>query len=232
MLNKNVIGTLKALNSITNSGIIRYPTTILNNPSGDVVVKLGLDKLDTDSFDDIGIYNLSEFISTFSLFDDYECSINDNIISIKSKDSSVQYLTTNIAVLGNHDKSDSIFTSTAKFPSVCSAEITISDMKKIKSASSIFKELTEIIFISKDGDLSISLGNTNNFNAKSNSFSIAKNNVNCTKEFSIKVPSENFNSLPLSNYMLEVKYNESRDVFRIMLNSLDSDVSVLLAVKK
>jgi len=232
MLNKNVIHVLKSLNGITNTGILKYPTTILNNPSGDVVVKIGLDKLDTESFPDIGVYNLSEFISTFGLFDEYQCTINDNIISITSGTSAVQYVTTNISVLSNHDKPESIFTSTASFPSVCSAEITEDDMKKIKSAAGIFKELNEVIFVSKDGDLEIKLGNTNNFNAKSNSFSIAKNNIGCTKDFTVKVPAENFNALPLGSYKLEMKYNESKDVFRVMINSLDIDMSVLMAAKK
>jgi len=232
MLNQNVIHVLKSLNTITNTGILRYPTTILNNPSGDVVVRVRLDKLDSEEFPEIGVYNLSEFLSTFKLFDEYKCSVLDNIVSITSNTSSIQYITSNISVLDGYDKPESIFTRTIEFPSVCSVEITEEDMKKIRTASGIFKELNEVIFTSKDGDLEIKLGNTNNFNAKSNSFSIAKNNTNCTKDFTVKVPAENFNALPSSTYKLEVKYNKSKDAFRVVLNSMDIDMTVLMAAKK
>lgn len=233
MLNKNVINMLQSLNGITNSGILKYPTTILNNSAGDVVVKVNLESLDPESFDNIGIYNLSEFISIFKLFgSDYTCNISDGIINVTSGNNSVQYLTTNLAVLENHDKDEKIFSSTESVPTICSVKLTIEDLKTIKSASSVFKELTDIVFISKDNDLTIKLGSTNNFNANSNSFSVKKPNVDGTKEFTVKIPADNFNALPLGEYTLEFKYNEQRDAYRVIIKSTEVDITVLMAVKK
>lgn len=232
MLNKNIIGAIQSLNGITNSGILKYPTTILNNSAGDIVVKIGLSSLDTESFEDIGIYNLSELISTFSLFDDYSCELSNGILNITSKNKSVQYLTTNVSVLENHNKEEKIFTSTESVPTVCSVVLSKEDIKTIKSASGVFKELTDIIFTSQDDDLTIKLGSTNNFNANSNSFSITKPNEGGDKEFSVKIPSDNFNSLPMGEYKLDFKYNEQRDAYRVILKSTEVDVTILMAVKK
>lgn len=232
MLNKNTINVLQSLNTITNSAILKYPTTVLNNPAGDVVVKLNLSTLDADAFQDIGIFNLSEFISTFKLFDEYDCSISDGVISISSDNNSLQYLTTSVNVLENFNKDENLFSSTAAVPSVAKFSLTPEDVKTIKSASGVFKDLEDIIIESKDKDITIKLGSTNNFNAKSNSFSIRKPGQDATKEFVLKIPAENFNSLPVSDYTFEVKYNEQRDAYRVLLTSNEADVQVLLAIKK
>jgi len=231
MLNNNVINALQALNGITNSAILRYPTTVLNNSAGDMLVKLDFSSLDTESFDELGIFNLSEFISTFKLFNDYKCSVQNNVINITSGNSSIQYLTTNTAVLENFNKKESVFEGTEKVPSVCDIVLTQDDIKAVKSASAVFKDLEDIIFIAKDGDLEIKLGTSNSFNASSNSFSIRKPNSGCTKDFTVKIPAENFNSVPLSDYNFSVKYNEERDAYRVLLKSTEVDVSILLAVK-
>ncbi len=232
MLNKNTINVLSAMNSITNSVILKYPTTILNNSAGDVVVKLNLETLDSDPIPEIGIYNLSEFISTFKLFPEYECSITDNIITISNENSSLQYLTTNTNVLENFNKKEDLFTNTEKVATVSEFTLTNDDVKTIKQAAGVFKDLTDIIVEAKDGDVIVKLGSANNFNAKSNSFSIKKVGINSAKEFTIKIPAENFNALPASDYVFEVKYNEAKDAYRLLLTSTEIDMKVLMAIKK
>lgn len=124
MLNKNTINVLQALNSITNSAILNYPTTILNNSAGDVIVKMNMESLDSEPIPEIGIYNLSEFISTFKLFEDYECSIADNVINISSENSALQYLTTNTSVLENFNKKEDLFVSTENVATVSTFTLT------------------------------------------------------------------------------------------------------------
>jgi hypothetical protein len=46
MLNESVQKVLKELNSITNSGIIKYPETVLVSESQDVMVKVNLSDFD------------------------------------------------------------------------------------------------------------------------------------------------------------------------------------------
>lgn len=104
-------------------------------------------------------------------------------------------------------------------------------MKTIKSAANIFKDLSDIIIESQDGDIFLKLGSSNNFNAQSNSFGI-KIPSKCTKEFKIKIPAENFMSIPLSEYEFKVKYNSERDAYRLILKSTESSIEILMAIKK
>lgn len=231
MLNKNVINVLQALNNITNSVVLKYPVSILNSVAGDVVVRLNVESLDKDAFEPFGIYQLSEFLSTFKLFDEYTASISDNVININGGDSSIQYLSTKLNVLENHDKSETLITSTQGVPSVATLELSKEHVKTIKSASGVFKDLTDIVLESQDGSMTIKLGGANNFNARTNSFSIHRE-ATTTKEFSVRIPSENFNSLPTSSYKIEVKYNESKDAYRVIAASTEIDMQILLAVKK
>jgi hypothetical protein len=231
MLNRNVVNVLHALNSITNSAILRYPTTVLNNTTGDIVVKLNVKALDETPFEDFGIYNLSEFLSTFKLFEKYDVVAEPGLLNIKGENSTLEYLITNTAVLENHNKSENLFTSTEDVPTVASFSLSKEDVKMIKSAAGVFKDLTDIILESRDGDIMVKLGSSNNFNAKSNSYSVKKE-ANTSKEFSIKIPAENFNTLPTSDYNFEVKYNEPKNAYRILINSTEIDMTILMAIKK
>lgn len=232
MLNKNVINVLQTLTNVTTSGILKYPTTILNNPAGDVVIKLDMASLDSDEFNDLGIFNLPEFINTFNLFNEYDCSISDGIINISDKSSSVQYLTTSVNVLANFNKKENIFDQTYTVDTVASFEVNKNTIKQLKSASGVFKDLADILVTSQDGSIILSLASTNNFNARSNSFSSKNAEANTTKEFSIKIPAENFNSLPVSDYAFEVKYNAERDAYRLLAKSTEVNMEILLAIKK
>ena len=231
MLNKNVTNILQTLNGITNSVVFNYPTTILNNVAGDIVVKLNMKALDSDEFSTFGVYNMAEFLNVFKLFETYTATLTENILTITDTNSSVQYLTTNVNILENHNKNETIFASTESVATVATFTLSKDNIKNIKAASGIFKDLEDIVVTSQDGDIFITLGSVNNFNARSNSFT-TKVEASTSKEFAIKIPSTNFNSIPVSNYTLEVKYNESKDAYRVLLKSTEIDMQVLLAVKK
>ena len=232
MLNKNVVNILGQVQKITNSVVLRYPVTIANAPAGDVLVSLNVKGLDSDEFEDIGIYNLGEFLDTFKLFDEREVEINDDIITVSHDNMSLQYISNNINLLQEFDKPVSIFEKTEEVPTVSEFVLEVDDIKKIKQASGIFKDLTEVALKSQDSDMNIYLSGSNKFNAKSNSFKLIKES-NSNKEFEVRIPIDNFSKLPLSNYNVIVKYNQSRDAYRVLFYSTEiEDFKVLMAVKK
>ena len=78
----------------------------------------------------------------------------------------------------------------------------------------------------------MSLGATNKFNARDNSYKIRKD-AQSTKEFEIKIPVENFKKIPESEYSFEVKYNEARDAYRILMkNKSLSGLKIIMSVIK
>lgn len=232
MFNKNVLNLLSQVNGVTNSIILRYPKTVAISETQDMMVMFDVSELDSDEFPEIGLNNsLNDFLNLFKLFDEYKVEINDHVINITSGDSSVTYITDNISLMSIFDKDTTQFDKTEEVPSVAIFDLTDNDIKKLKSASNILKDLDEVIFTSSDGDVKIWIGATNKFNAKSNSFSVMKY-CNATKDFEIKIPIENFKKIPTGDYTLEIKYNSSRDAYRILLKNKDLEsFKLLLSVK-
>jgi len=233
MLNKNTIDVLSAINGMTNSVILKYPQTVAVSESQDMQLLVDISKLDTESFSDIGLKDsLSDLLNLVKLFpDERNISIEGNTINVSHEEMSSSFIMDNIALMDAYDKNPEQFAKTEEAPSVCTFDLFVDDIKNIKASTSVFKDLSEVIFCSQDSDMKISLGATNKFNAKSNSFSVMKS-AESTKEFEIKIPVDNFKMLPSSDYTVHVKYNSARESYRILMtsNSLEG-LKLLLSVK-
>lgn len=232
MFNKNMIDVLSEINNITDTVILKYPQTVAVSESQDVMVLVDLSKFDSDEFPDIGLNNsLSDLLSIIKLFpDEREIELQDNRVIISSGANSSSMITDSIELMDAVNKDPIQFTKTEEAPSVAEFELSVEDIKNIKSATGVFKDLSEVIFTSQDGDMRIWLGATNKFNAKSNTYSVSKA-ANTTKEFEIKIPVLNFKKLPVSEYKIDIKYNSARDNYRILLtNKTIEGFKILMSV--
>lgn len=233
-MNKQLISTLTQLNSITNTLILKHPITVAASEAKDIYVYLDVSGIDSNSFPNVGLNNnLNSYLSLFKLFNEERTvSYEGDTIKISSGDISSSYISDNVALMEAYDISPDQFQKTEEVPTVCSIDLGVDDIKNLKSATSVFKDLSEIIIKCQDSEVSISLGATNKFNARDNSYKIKKN-VSSTKEFEIKIPVENFKKIPESEYSFEVKYNESRDAYRILMkNKSLSGLKLIMSVIK
>jgi len=233
MLNKNVIDVIRQINGISNSVILNYPKTIAVSEAQDVQMLVDFSDLDEDEFPEISLKDcLSEFLSLFKLFpEDRTVNIDGNTINIESGDIQSTFIMSNAVLMDAYRKDVSGFERTEQVPSVAEFVLSTDDIKQIQASSGIFKDLTEIIFSSVDGKLVTRLGATNRFNARSNTFSISKN-VECKKEFEIKIPVNNFKMIPLTEYTVKIKYNSERDAYRILMESNTlKGMKLMIAVK-
>jgi hypothetical protein len=233
MFNKNVIDVLQQVNGVTNSVILKYPQTVAVSESQDLMLLVDISKLDNSEFPEIGLKDsLSDFLALFKLFpEDRSVTIEGNTIDVASGTMNSSYIMDNIALMDAYNKQPDQFEKTEAVPSVATFDISLEDIKNLKSATGVFKDLSEVIFKSQDGDMKISLGATNKFNAKSNSFTVTKT-ANTNKEFEIKIPVDNFKMLPASEYTVDVKYNSARDSYRILMtNKSLQGFKVLMSVK-
>ena len=233
-MNKELTNTLSQLNSITNTVILKYPITVAASEAKDIYVHLDVSQLDFNTFPDIGLNNnLNNYLNLFKLFDDNRTvTYSKDTIEISSGEITSSYITDNVALMEAYDISPDQFQKTEEVPRVCSIDLTVDDIKKLKAATGVFKDLSEIIIKCQDSEVSMSLGATNKFNARDNSYKIKKN-VSSTKDFEIKIPVENFKKLPESEYTFEVKYNESRDAYRILMkNKALSGLKIIMSVIK
>ena len=112
--------------------------------------------------------------------------------------------------------------------SVLELDLTVSDLKKIKNASSVFTDL-DTVLLSCDESTTISLTNAGEFNQSSNSFKFTKSERS-TKNFKISVGLDTIFKLPVLDYRLAVKYNASRDAYRIILTT--ENLTILLSATK
>lgn len=233
-MNKQLVQTLSQINNITNTLILKYPITVATSEAKDIYVHLDVSEIDSNEFPNIGLNdNLNNYLNLFKLFDD-DRTVNYNgdtveIISNKIKSS---YISDNVTLMQAYDISPEQFDKTEQVPTVCSIDLTVDDIKKLKSATSVFKDLSEIIFRSRDNEVTMSLGATNKFNARDNSYSITKD-TQASKEFEVKIPVDNFKKIPESDYTLEIKYNESRDAYRLLLkNKTLKGLKIIMSIIK
>lgn len=233
MFNKNVINVLTQINGITNSVILKYPTTVAVSESQDMMISFDVSSLDAAQFSDLGLKDsLSDFLNLIKLFpEERDVQIEGNTINVSAGNNASCFITDNLALMDAYNKDPEQFIKTENVPSVATFDLSVDDIKNIKSATGVFKDLSEVLFTSQDGDMKISLGATNKFNAKSNTYSVTKN-ANTTKEFEVKIPVDNFKMLPVSDYVVDVKFNSARNSYRILMTNKSLDgFKILMSVK-
>lgn len=232
MFNRESVEFLKVLNKITNSMVLNYPITTGRTESADIAYKFDLSKYDTDGFENpIGIYDLSTFLNIFGLCDENRnVNIDNNSITVSDSTTSVKFLTSATSVLSPYEFKQEQFDKTNEFPSVLEMNLTAEDIRKLKSASATFRELDTAV-ISCDDNVELSLTQIGKFKKSSNSFRIKKTEES-TKKFNIGISLETLSKIPQVDYTLIVKYNESRDAYRIILKTDKIEgLSLVISVK-
>ena len=233
MLNADTLEVLAQINNVTNTIILKHPQTVAVSESQDIRVLIDLSGLDPEGFDPIGLNDsLSNFLNLFKLFpDDRRVEILDNTINVSAGQTSSSFIMDNTDLMEAYDVGPEQFAKTEQVPSVGTFNLDVPDIKSIRAATKIFGDLSEVIFTSQDGDMIVSLGSTNKFNAKSNKFSVTKQ-AQTTKEFEVKIPVENFGVIPQSDYTVDIKHNPSNGQYRIMLTSKSLEgLKLIMSVK-
>lgn len=232
MFNRESVDFLKVMNKITNSMVLNYPITTGRTESADIAYKFDLSKYDTDGFENpIGIYDLSTFLNIFGLCDENRnVNIDNNSITVSDSTTSVKFLTSATSVLSPYEFKQEQFDKTNEFPSVLEMSLTAEDIRKLKSASATFRELDTAV-ISCDESVELSLTQIGKFKKSSNSFRIKKTEES-TKKFNVGISLETLSKIPQVDYTLIVKYNESRDAYRIILKTDKIEgLSLVISVK-
>lgn len=195
------------------------------------MVRVNLGALDSDEFPKIHLMNnISEFLSLMSMFDEPSVDINEKEIKLTENGKNSTFLFDNPVLMQSFDKDTGQFERTKEVPDVSVFTLTPDDFKDISKASSVFKDLEEVIIRAQDGDTELVLGNTSSFNARSNTYSIDKPQTS-QKEFEVKIPIQNFKMLPVSEYSVHVKYNSARDAYRVFLKNDTINLEIIMSVK-
>lgn len=218
MLNTATQQVLKQLNSISDKVILKYPVTTLCSESAEIIVNIDISALESESFENLGIFELSKLLNLISLFEsDATIKADNEKITITSSDNSnsAVYLLSDEFSLKPYEKPASLIDSSLNFPFVSEFELSSNEIKKIMKANGIFNNLDGLEFSSVDGNTILKLVLNNKYDISSNSYSktfFGSSN----KNFNLKIKSEIFNKLPITNYKVKVAYNEVKDAYRIL----------------
>jgi len=220
MLNSDTRQVLSSIQAITNSAIINYPVTTISNPSKDVLGNINIDKLEDETFDEFGIFDLGSFLGALSILEEPTIELENGTIKASDANSAIDFITSSPAILGDFTTSPKNITSTVSAPSVVEVELNTEIMGKLRKGVSAFKTLKDV-FIVKEGDtVYLKTGNKESFSRGNNSYKMTMTpSINEGKDFELAIPIENLLSLPSMDYDLKIKYNETRDAHRVVMSN-------------
>lgn len=223
MLNRQTLDFLKIIGRFTDVTILRYPVTCGVSEDKDIVYSVDLSKFDTDGFDTaLGIHKLNSFLNMFNMFDnDYELEVDNKSITVKDSRTSVRYLLAVPEAIASYDAKPEQFDLTANtFPSVLEFELTADTIKKLKAGASSFNELNTVLI--EGGDTpNISLVQTESREGMSSNLIKINIDEEANKNFKTGINIITLGRLPLGDYTVKVKYNETKDTYRLLLESKD-----------
>ena len=205
MFNKNLVKTLSVLNPITNSIVLSYPVTTGVSEDHSICFKFSVEKIDNSEFNEINLNDsLKDFINLFSLFDDFECSENAGIFTVKDSRNKADFILSDPVLMGNYKVPSDFFERINSAPVVAEFDLDTDTLKKIRTSLGVFKNADCISFNSKDNELFVKVETNSRFETNSNSFSVHFDGTP-EKEFKIKISTANFSLLPICNYKVKVE---------------------------
>lgn len=161
-LSKNTLNIIKNF-SLINTNLLIIPGNRLStlSPVGSVYADAKIE----ESFDqEFGIYDLNEFLSVISIFNDPDFAFDDKVLHITEGKNKVRYMSADKSVL-RFPK------GTPKFPADCdiSFELTAANLQQITRSAAVLK-VPFVSVVGKDGACSIIV--TDKSNPNSNQFQI------------------------------------------------------------
>jgi len=223
VLNENTRNVLSQLTDINKIGVISYPLMNIKSESGTVVAFFSTKDLGEQEFEPFGIFNTQELLQVIGLSEEPEIVLENNIISIKGKDSNIKYTTTDLGILGDYTKyKPTVLQKTKAVETVVEFELTSENFSKLKKASDVFKNLEDFIITTSKDTVKIEIGESNKKIKNSNSYSL-NINAEVSKKCDINIAVKNMKIIPTGNYLVQIKYNEERDAYRVLMTSKDID---------
>lgn len=215
MFSKEFLNALHKVNGYGDKIILKYPQTVLNSPSNDVVVLIDAQSLGCGEFEDTGIYELSKFINMLGIFENAEVRRDENLLKIHSQTETAAFTLCGLDLLESHNLNPQLIAGLDKFPSVAEFTLSSQDIATIKKASSILNELNALEIKGLNSNTDVSLSLHNKFNVSSNEYTktfLGTSNA----DFAIKLGVENIQKLPQLDYDVKVKYNAEKDAYRVI----------------
>lgn len=211
--------TLKNFASINSNLVIRGGNTIMTMSEAKNV--LALATVDEDFPQEIGIYDLNEFLSVLNLFESSNLKFQENnlIISDSSGRSKIKYFYSDIDMLTSPTKPLTMPSSEIKFTL---DQNTLNSLKKAASALGH----NEVSITGGNGVITLSIVDTEN--STSNTYSIDVVGDYETEDFNFILNIANLKMIP-ANYQVEIS---SKLISQFTSTNLDKELKYWVALEK
>src|SRR5574344_1059354 len=214
MLNKNLIKTLSTINPITNSIVLQYPITYGVSEDHAISFKINVSEIDNDDFNDINLNDsLKDFISLFSLFDDFKCKENNGIFTITGEKNKADFILSDPVLMGTFKVPNGFFDKIDTAPTVANFDLDAETLRTLRASFGVFRDSDCVSFNSLDNSVSLKVETNSRFAAtQSNSYSLSVDSKP-SKEFKIKISNSNISLLTLCNYKVKNKVLSKNDLY-------------------
>lgn len=196
MLNASTRSVLSSLSSINNSMIISYPVTcvILGK---NIQAFLDIEKLGEESFEEIGVDSITELNSIIGVVENPVIENKSGILTISNDSSILTFSTANIFVLEQKCRTSPDFINRVKLnEKFISFTLNHKEVEKIKKASSLLTNVTDLIISNIGNRISIKIASSEK---SSNNYSIELPGE-VIADASSSIVMQIFNKLPVSSY--------------------------------
>ena len=230
MLCERTCSLLNLLSGISNTCILRYPSTIINDECKSIIARVDLSDIESE-FEPLGLNSkISNLTSIVSMFNEPEIERVDNILCIRDTDNKIdtQFVTDNVELLANTEFKSDVFDRIVASLTVAEFTLTKDDITRFKKAHSVYNDLDDVIITGED-NIKISLGALSKFNRSENKFSITKDVV-ANKNFSCAVSFDSLQRIPAVDYNVNVKFSERTNSYALALSNSDLNVEIILSV--
>lgn len=218
MLNKDTRAVLKQLTPINNSTVIA-DTMFGTDEFNGIIYRVELSKIDTIP-NEFGIYDTANFLGALELLEDPVVSLSNNTIQATDGETTLNFITSDVSSLEGVNVPPETFTTSLAIASESEFKLTTDILTKIKKATAVFKNFDTLWVVNDTNGTQIKLGTQNSFAKNSNAFQVKIDpSIKSEKEYSLAIPVENILKVPNSEYNVLIKYNEARDVYRLMLQN-------------
>jgi len=218
LLNKETLQILQSITGITNSAIITYPITTIQNYNKNIIGTIDFSVNEDGGWEEFGIFDLSNFLGALTVLNDPKIILEDNTIIAKDEDSEIQFVTSYPDALQDFTTNPSKVETTLAVDSVIEVNISTDTINRIRKGANVFKTLKDLFLVKEGDNFYIRTGNKNKFNSKENSYSI-KLEPELVKgdDFEIAIPINNFLTLPQIDFKLMIK--EKNGQYRVTLTN-------------
>ena len=227
MLNKNTKTVLSALSNINTQAIVSYPVTGIKM-GNNIQAFFDMSKLGEESFDEFGIFNIPELMSTVSIIgDDAEITMDAGIMNINNGNSNIRYMTTNVGILEDECRTKTDMVDRIKGNSlVMSFDLPNTELDKLKKVSGVLKDLTDLNIESKENITLTVQGKEKS----TNNIAITLNGV-VNEETELKVVMSNVNKLPSSSYNVSVFKSQKGSLIALFESQSVDGLAIVIAAK-